>query len=300
MKPKPKPTWNHVKAKFIDFDRAGLLRLIQDLYAASRENQAFLHARLALGEDPLKPYKTTISRWVRPDVLKNQDISVSTAKKAISNYRKAIGDPDGVAELTVFYCEETVAHLDFCGMDDVGYYDALVRMFEQALKAVAELPPDRRHLFLERLDRVQHSSQNFGYGVSDEYELAAEQNMPMTMNTIFCRELHHETRKNSFIGRWKIIEMRTWNQDYVNMEVPGHFTFKQRDSGHFQFGPARSEMDCRVTNVAVQLRLEFSWSLLGKNLRLRRCEYSHARPHVRKAAQGIYRYGLFVYSNRTG
>ena len=42
---KAAPSWSDVKTKLSDFDRAGLLGLVQDLYAASKENQAFLHAR---------------------------------------------------------------------------------------------------------------------------------------------------------------------------------------------------------------------------------------------------------------
>jgi hypothetical protein len=38
----------------------GLLGLLQDLYAACKDNQAFLHARLGLGPDQLGPYKATI------------------------------------------------------------------------------------------------------------------------------------------------------------------------------------------------------------------------------------------------
>jgi len=67
-------------------------------------------------------------------------ISVSKAKKAISDYKKALGQPDGLAELTVFYCEEVFVFLASCGMDDEGFHDALVRMFEQALKYVLALP----------------------------------------------------------------------------------------------------------------------------------------------------------------
>jgi hypothetical protein len=43
------PSWIDVKAALLAFDRAGLLGLVQDLYTASKENQAFLHARLDLG-----------------------------------------------------------------------------------------------------------------------------------------------------------------------------------------------------------------------------------------------------------
>ena len=88
---KAAPSWTNVKAKLADLDRAGLLGLVQDLYAASKDNQAFLHARLHLGEDVLKPYKATIDRWLWPDVFKNQDTSVAKAKKAITDYKKASG-----------------------------------------------------------------------------------------------------------------------------------------------------------------------------------------------------------------
>jgi hypothetical protein len=94
-------SWNSVKAGLSGFDRTALLGLIQDLYAASKDNQAFLHARLNLGGDPLKPYKAVISRSVCPDIFKNQPVSVAKAKKAIADYKKAIGYPEGMAELSV-------------------------------------------------------------------------------------------------------------------------------------------------------------------------------------------------------
>jgi len=115
---------------------------MQDLYAASKDNQAFLHARLALGDDVPKPYKATIDRWVWPDLFKNQDTSVSQAKEAISDYKKAIGRVEGLAELMVFYCERAAGFSDDVGLQDEGYFDALVRMFEQALKVIHSLPED--------------------------------------------------------------------------------------------------------------------------------------------------------------
>ena len=102
---KKSPTWSDVKAKLADFDRASLQGLVKDLYGASKDNQAFLHARLGLGSDVLKPYKVRIHRWVWPDLLKNQDVSASKAKKVITDYKKSIGRPEGLAELMVFYCE---------------------------------------------------------------------------------------------------------------------------------------------------------------------------------------------------
>ena len=94
---KSHPTWAGVKAKLADLDRAALLGLIQSLYSAHQDNQRFLHSRFGLGGDVLEPYKKIIDRWLWPDVLRNQDTSVSQAKRAISDYKKAVGDHEGVA-----------------------------------------------------------------------------------------------------------------------------------------------------------------------------------------------------------
>jgi len=91
------PSWSDVKTALLDFDGAGLRGLVQDLYAASKDNQAFLHARLGLGHDQLRPFKASISRWISPDLMKGQPISVSKAKKAIADYKKTNGAPGGDA-----------------------------------------------------------------------------------------------------------------------------------------------------------------------------------------------------------
>lgn len=159
--------WSDVKASLAGFDRDDLLKLVQDLYAASKDNQAFLHTRFGLGGDALAAYKATIDRWLWPDVFKNQDTSVAKAKKAIAAYKKALGQSEGLAELMVFYCERAAGFYAEVGMDDEGHFDALVRMFGQALTAAAKLPEEQRDAFLSRLDEVRRISHNIGYGVGD-------------------------------------------------------------------------------------------------------------------------------------
>lgn len=163
------PGWSDVKVKLADFDRAGLLGLVQDLYVASKDNQAFLHARFALGEDPLKPYKAAITQWINPSDPR-KPMSVAKARKAVTDYKKAVGQPEGLAELTVFYCEEVFAFLGYCGMDDAGFFDALVRMFDQALKYVLALPRTQRASFIARLDAVRRQGRNVGWGVGDDFD----------------------------------------------------------------------------------------------------------------------------------
>lgn len=170
MTGRSKPSWSDVKAKLADFDRPGLIGLVQDLYAASKDNQAFLHTRLHLCEDVLEPYKAAVDRWLWPDVFKNQDTSVAKAKKAITDYKKASGTADGLAELMVFYCERASGFGCDVGLDDETYLSALVRMFEQAMKAVATLPETQRPALWTRLQTVRDRSHDIGYGVGEDME----------------------------------------------------------------------------------------------------------------------------------
>ncbi len=154
-KPRSQPAWTDIKTRLAGFDRRGLMGLIQDLYAAQKDNQTFLHARFGVGSDALPPCKETLDRWLWPDVLRNQDTSVVKAKQAISSYKKAVGDPSGLAELMVFYCERAARFSNDLDNQDEGYFDALVRMFEQVLKAIGQLPAPDRDVLIARLDRVR-------------------------------------------------------------------------------------------------------------------------------------------------
>jgi hypothetical protein len=50
--------------------------------------------------------------------------------------------------------------------------------------------------------------------------------------------------------------MEMWNQDFIDMEVSGHFTFEKDGHDHFQFGLVQGDMGGRLEGS----RVEFSWS----------------------------------------
>lgn len=170
--------WTEVKATLAGFDRAALLSLVQDLYAAHKDNQAFLHARFGLGENALEPYKKTIDRWLWPDMVRRQDTSVSNAMRAITDYKKALGDTEGVGELMVFYCERAAGFSRDVSHDDAGYFDALVRMFEQALMTATTLSASVQGNLIVRLERVRNMSREFGYGVADHMDVLLSEFVP--------------------------------------------------------------------------------------------------------------------------
>lgn len=160
--------WSDLKARLTDLDRAGLIALLRDLHAASRDNQVFLHTRFGLVDDVLGPYKATVDRWLSPDVLKNQDISITKAKKAISDYRKAVGEPQGLAELMVYFCERGMGFCVQYAPDDEPLLDALVRMYAQALVAIKAVAEDQRAALIERLEDLCPIAHRIGDDIEDE------------------------------------------------------------------------------------------------------------------------------------
>ena len=60
-------------------------------------------------------------------------------------------------------------------MDDDGYFNALVRMFEQALKAISQLETSQKAPLLERLDRVQRESIHWGWDVCKDLDVLMEE-----------------------------------------------------------------------------------------------------------------------------
>ena len=123
------PTWSDVKSAVLDLDQKQLLKLVADLYRFSKENQAFFHARFGVGDDPLAPYTKTIKECMYAGVDKNKRIQISKAKKAITSYSKAVGDPLGEIELMVLFVECGNNFTLSYGDIDEGFYDALNRMF---------------------------------------------------------------------------------------------------------------------------------------------------------------------------
>ncbi len=160
-------TWSDVKAEITKLDTLQLVNLVADLYRFSKENQAFLNARFAVVRDPLEPYKKTIAECMYPDVYKNKPVQISRAKKAISDYSKAVGDSLGEAELMTFFVEQGNAFTVNFGDIDEEFYDALNRMYRRAIERVCSLPEEHRDAFQERLETIMTSSVDIGWGYHD-------------------------------------------------------------------------------------------------------------------------------------
>jgi len=52
-------------------------------------------------------------------------------------------------------------------------------------------------------------------------------------------------------GTWKIIWMEMWDQEFIDLEVPGHVTFEDGGRGHFQFGCVHGFFDWSAKDAYV-------------------------------------------------
>jgi hypothetical protein len=65
--------------------------------------------------------------------------------------------------------------------------------------------------------------------------------------------------KSPFEGRWHIVSMTQWDEDFINAEVQGFIEFDAKGGGEFQFGYVRGDMNCRQTTRDGEPAVEWTW-----------------------------------------
>jgi len=54
--------------------------------------------------------------------------------------------------------------------------------------------------------------------------------------------------------------MEVWDQEFIDLEGPGHITFAKGGNGSFHFGAVECQLDCRLAESPDGQRVEFSFS----------------------------------------
>jgi len=65
--------------------------------------------------------------------------------------------------------------------------------------------------------------------------------------------------KSPWLGRWQIVSMSLWDEDYLNEEVQAYIEFDDKGGGSFQFGYVRGDIDYRDVQRDGKPTVEFSW-----------------------------------------
>jgi hypothetical protein len=160
----PDRSWRDIRAVLNKAGHKDLLNLVGDLYALRKENQDFLHARFLKDAGTLVPYKKTIERYISPVEPWKSPVKLSLARKAISDYRKAVGDPEGLTELMLFYVECGVNYTLEFGDIDEPFYHSVASVFYDGMKMLNRCDRDAIDKFLPRFEAAVHSTADMGWG----------------------------------------------------------------------------------------------------------------------------------------
>jgi hypothetical protein len=144
-----------------------LLKIIRDLYDLNEENRRFLCTRLVSATSKLQDYKEIIRRGVYPDALSNERFDLKSARKAISDFKKACDDPNNVLELMVHYVEQgNQCTVDYGDIDE-HFYSSLESMFDAVLQILKKSSDKMVAKFLPRLRNVVAQADGIGWGYYD-------------------------------------------------------------------------------------------------------------------------------------
>jgi len=61
-------------------------------------------------------------------------------------------------------------------------------------------------------------------------------------------------------GRWRIVSMSAWDDEFIDEEEEGYFEFDQQGNGQFHFGYVHGDMDCRLTTRDGEPAVEWTWN----------------------------------------
>ena len=161
-------SWSGVKKVISNFGHEELVNLIANLYHLSSDNKNFFHARFSVGEDPLSPYKKIIEDCLYPDMMHDKPLSIAQAKKAVSQYEKAIGERKGLLELRLYFVECGNKFTVECGDINQDFYLAMVRMYGKAIDTLLSLDEDTIQVYQPRFRKIMESSSGIGWGYHDD------------------------------------------------------------------------------------------------------------------------------------
>lgn len=164
-----KQTWIDVKKSLKDFESSQLIELLKELYQLSDENKNFFHARLIGGPASLQNYKKIILNCLYEGPLDDNDnFDFEKADNTIKTYAKSANDNEGTADLMVYYVEcGNRFTLDYGDINEA-FYDALIEMYEKAIKTVLKLPKSKQAPLRKRLKNIMESADGIGWGYYDD------------------------------------------------------------------------------------------------------------------------------------
>jgi len=158
--------WKDVRSKLYEISKEDLISLVKELYQLNEQSQLFLETRFGNRKEGLEEYKLIIEESICPSEPWKRGVSLSTGRKAIRDYKKALGDPKGLIDLMVYYCECGVAFTNQFGDIDERFYASIESMYQDALELLKK-HYRYRDKFSTRIQKIVDETRDIGWGFHD-------------------------------------------------------------------------------------------------------------------------------------
>ncbi len=159
-------SWKDVRSKLYEISKEDLISLVKELYQLNEQNQLFLETRFGDRKEGLEEYKLIIEESICPSEPWKRDVSLSTGRKAIRDYKKALGDPEGLIDLMVYYCECGVIFTNQFGDIDERFYASIESMYKDALELLQK-HHRYKNKFIARVQKIVEDTRDIGWGFHD-------------------------------------------------------------------------------------------------------------------------------------
>ena len=159
-----------LKRQLENMGKSELVTLVQELVRLSKDNQAYTEAKLAEPseiQEVIEYYKKIIEDEFFPKRGIGK-IRLRTAKKAISDFKKANGDIEGVLDLMIYYVENGTRFTKEYGDIDERFYSSMESMFgdvTDTLNRIGDKELTKR--FRPRLKKIVDDAKGIGWGYYD-------------------------------------------------------------------------------------------------------------------------------------
>ncbi|MCX5796552.1 MAG: hypothetical protein NTY77_13745 [Elusimicrobia bacterium] len=161
--------WSAIRRQLINRTTRELLALVKDLYEVSAANRDFLQARFR-GETAAGPaleqYRRTIVEQFFPQHGFGK-LKLADARKAIRDYRKATGNPEGTIDLLLTYVENGTEFTKEFGDINEAYYNSLDSALDELARLLLQSGPALYARFRNRALRVKELARDIGWGYGD-------------------------------------------------------------------------------------------------------------------------------------
>ena len=98
----------------------------------------------------------------------DKPLRIAQAKKAVSQYEKAIGETKGLVELMLYFVECGNRFTVDYGDINEDFYLAMVRMYDKTIDTLFSLDEDTIQVYQSRFSEIMESSSGIGWGYHDD------------------------------------------------------------------------------------------------------------------------------------